>query len=215
MPAISIRRFTDRVVANYEGRCASSTTRQVKQVLRELSALKTKQGKPLVKRTSDLTDGAVNAWIKAYPDRTPVTLKSHLRCLSSLCTRAVKSGWLKLDPFDVDSIADWVRSDSRPAPPKRQWSRSPDDIRRVHAGHERGRQRRLGVRAIAGLYLHALSAGRPSGGSPAAGSLRFQSAVSDDHDPGKMDTASWGPANLVETQDGRFRGNSADRRSTR
>jgi integrase len=134
MPAISIARFKDKVVANYEGRgCAPSTVRQVRQVLRELMELKTKHGKPLVAKTSDLTDEAIGAWKKAFPDRTPVTLKSHLRCLSSLCTRAKKSGWLKLDPFDVDAIADWVREDCRPSAPKRQWSRSPDDIRRVFA----------------------------------------------------------------------------------
>ncbi|MHB8397379.1 MAG: tyrosine-type recombinase/integrase [Candidatus Limnocylindrales bacterium] len=113
------------MILNYQGRgCAKSTIRQVEQVLRELAAVG-------VKQTSQITDEAISRWIQAWPDRTPETLKSHLRCISSLCTRAKKHGFLRLDPFDVDSIGDWVRQDGRPSAPRRRWSKSADEVRRV------------------------------------------------------------------------------------
>ena len=58
--------------------------------------------------TSDLTDGTIARWVQAFPHRTPATLKSHLRCLSSLCTRARKKGYIRLDPFEVDGVSSWV-----------------------------------------------------------------------------------------------------------
>ena len=125
MPAITIARFTDEVVLNYEGRgCGASTIRQVCQVLRELSTVG-------VTKTSGLTDEAISRWIKAFPERTPVTFKSHLRCLSALCTRAKKKGYIRVDPFDVDAISDWVRADSRPSPPRRRWSKTQEEVRRI------------------------------------------------------------------------------------
>ena len=66
-------------------------------------------GKPIVRSTQDLNDLTIAAWLTAWPARTPVTFKSHLRCLSSLCTRAKKKGYLRIDPFDIDSIADLMR----------------------------------------------------------------------------------------------------------
>ena len=59
-----------------------------------------------------------------------MTFKSHLRCFSSLCGRAKKKGYLRVNPFDVDSISDWIRRQAS-LTPRRQWSRSPEDVRRV------------------------------------------------------------------------------------
>jgi len=131
MSAISIIRFEREVVANYQGRGrAPKTVRQVQQVLRELRAVG-------VTRTNQVNSQAIERWIAAWPDRTPETFRSHLRCLSSLCTRLKKLGLVRLDPFEVDGVADWMRLDSRPAAPRRRWSKPADQIRAVYAVAER------------------------------------------------------------------------------
>ena len=86
MTAISINRFECEVVANYraKGR-APKTISQIEQVLDELREVG-------VSRTNHVTTAAIERWITAWPDRTPVTFRSHLRCLSGLCTRLAKAG---------------------------------------------------------------------------------------------------------------------------
>jgi integrase len=139
MEALPIAQFTRRLVDVYEGRdCARSTIRQIAQVLREFSELErldqaTGAKVPLVLTTADLTDEAIAAWKKAFPARTPVTTRSHLRCLRSVCAWAVSRGFLEQTPFDRFRIRDWTRSDSRQAAPRRVWSISPDETRRVLA----------------------------------------------------------------------------------
>jgi len=127
MSAISIIRFEREVIANYQGRGrAPKTIRQIEQVLRELRAVG-------VVRTNQVDSTAIERWIAAWPARTPETFRSHLRCLSSLCTRLKKLGLVRLDPFEVDGVADWMRLDSRQSAPQRRWSKPADQIRAVLA----------------------------------------------------------------------------------
>jgi integrase len=127
MPAIPIARFEREVIENYLGRGKSpNTTKQFRQILRELSAVG-------VAKTSHVTDTAICRWIAAWPERSPETFKSHLRALSSLCTRMKKKGYLRIDPFDVDGISEWIRADARPSKPRRRWSKPADEIKRVLA----------------------------------------------------------------------------------
>jgi integrase len=127
MPSLTIEEFEADVLLTYLGRGRSKkTTTQIKQVLRELRAVG-------VARTGDITDTAIARWMLAWPNRTPETSKSHLRCLSALCTRLRKKGLIDVDPFEVDSVSSWVRDDSRPSPPRRRYSKPPADVRKVLA----------------------------------------------------------------------------------
>lgn len=125
MPAITIEALTDKIVLDYLGRdCAPSTLRQVNQVLRELA----ESG---VRTSYQLDNEAIARWRLARPQRGAETTRSHLRCLSAICTIALHNGWIRRDPFDLHSVRDRVRGDARPRPPRRQYHRTPDEIRRV------------------------------------------------------------------------------------
>jgi integrase len=157
MPSIPIAEFVKEVVAVYEGKGrAAVTIRQIRQVLRELEEVG-------VNQTSQVTDSAISRWIQAFPERTPVTLKSHLRSLSSLCTRMVKKNYIDLDPFEVDPVSEWVRPDGRPAPPRRRWSKSPEQIKAVFARADSeaagGSWEASRLRAF--IYTLFLTGGRP------------------------------------------------------
>jgi integrase len=163
MPAIPIERFTEKIALIYEGReCAASTIRQIKQVLREFSELKAK-GRRVVRTTADLTDEAIAHWRKAFPHRTPVTARSHLRCLHSICAWAITRNFLKHSPFERFGVNDWGRQDSRPGPPRRQWSISPAETRRVLslASQEASRGSWEAARLEAYVYTLFLSGARP------------------------------------------------------
>jgi integrase len=130
MPSITIDEFRTRVLHRYEARGRAHKTRtQIKQVLRELAAVG-------VCETGQITDTAIEDWILAWPERSPVTFKSHLRCLCALCSVMKKKDWIPLDPFIDDPVASWLRDDSRPSPPRRRYSLSPGDVRRILARAE-------------------------------------------------------------------------------
>ena len=61
--------------------------------------------------------------------------------------RAHKKGWLRVDPFEADDVDQWIRPDARPASPRRRWSKSPEDIRRLLAAAD--------ARAKSGSWLAA------------------------------------------------------------
>ena len=127
MPNVPITRFQAEISKNYSARGrAPKTVKQIDQVLQEL-------GRVGVSKTHHLGHVAITDWIAAWPERTPVTFRSHLRCLSAICTRAVEWGYLRRDPFEKSGISDWIRADSRPAPPKRRWSKPAEQIRAVLA----------------------------------------------------------------------------------
>lgn len=119
--------FAHRVVLDYLGRdAAPSTVRQVKQVLRELAAAG-------VSESYQIDNTAIARWRLAHPSRGTETIKSHLRCLSAICTIAAHEGWIERDPFDLHSVKDRVRADARPKGPRRQYHRTPDEIREMLA----------------------------------------------------------------------------------
>jgi integrase len=125
MPAIAIARFEDEALAVHAGKDhAPSTVRQVKQVLREFREVG-------ARRTSDFTGARISAWKAAHPERTPVTTRSHLRCLRALCERMVRLGYLRVNPLVIDPIRDWARDDAPTARPRRQWALGASDVRRV------------------------------------------------------------------------------------
>ena len=157
MPSVSIARFETEIIKNYKAkRRAPKTVSQIKQVLRELRAVG-------VKHTSQVTDSAIADWIEAWPERSPETFRSHLRCLSAICTRLKKHGYVRLDPFEVDGVADWMRLDSRPSAPKRRWSKPADQVRRVLAlaDEEAAAGEWIAERDRAYAYTLFLTGGRP------------------------------------------------------
>lgn len=122
---VSIEQFERELIAIHGAKDhAASTVRQVRQVLREFRAVG-------VATTADLTPAAIARWKRAWPDRTPVTAASHLRCLRAICERARKEGHLAVNPFQVDPIEEWVRPDAPTARPPRRWSVSPAEVRAV------------------------------------------------------------------------------------
>jgi integrase len=125
MPSIAIARFVENVVEVYSGRSsAPSTLRQVRQVLRELTEVG-------VKKSGDIGPESIARWLNKWPLRSPETAQSHLRCLSGICTYGVFKGFIRKDPFDLYSVKEYVRADSRPPSVKRQFSRPGADIRRL------------------------------------------------------------------------------------
>lgn len=125
MPVISITDLREELLKRLLARGRAKKTRtQVIQVLRELEAVG-------VADSGDITDSAIDDWILAWPDRTPVTFQSHLRCLSGICTVARKRGWIAIDPFADDPPSAWMRLDSRPSPPRRLYAKLPDETRRL------------------------------------------------------------------------------------
>lgn len=127
MTSLPIEEFRKRILQRYAAKGKKKKTiTQIEQVLRELVAVN-------VHETADITDEAIERWLLAWPTRTPVTFKSHLRCLSALCTIMRKKDWIDVDPFVDEPVSAWMRDDSRPAPPRRRYSKSPDDVRRIFA----------------------------------------------------------------------------------
>lgn len=125
MPAITIAAFEREIRSHHAGKDhAPSTLRQVDFLLRELRAAG-------VRRTSDIRTSTITEIKRRNPRWSPASLRSYLRALRAMCRRAKKSGWLRVDPFDLDPIPTWVRDDARAAPAKRHWSLGPAEIRRV------------------------------------------------------------------------------------
>jgi integrase len=62
-----------------------------------------------VRKTSDLTAPAISRWLQAYPDRKPVTTFSLLSSFRRACSYAKLQGWLRVSPFQVRSLENWVR----------------------------------------------------------------------------------------------------------
>lgn len=106
MRSLKFAQFQAEVLSLYEPPIrAKGTWRQMRQVLTEFAKLSG------IKTTADLGAPAIAAWIRAYPDRTPVRAASLLRSLSAACTYAAKAGYLRFDPFDFRGVNDWVRAD--------------------------------------------------------------------------------------------------------
>jgi integrase len=166
MPAVSISRFADELLAFYSPpRRQPKTRRQVAQVLRELTEIKG------LKTTADLRTASIVKWMDLHPLRSAVTTKSLLRCMQAVCAYAVGEGYLKQSPFDRHKVNTWIRDDAAPVQKRPLRHRSPDDIASVldladaeaqSGGWESCRLRALvyvyaylGLRAAEALHLWA------------------------------------------------------------
>lgn len=124
MPSIPIDRFARECEALYTPPIrAKATLTHVRQVLREIQELDD------VNTTEDLTPAMIARWIAAYPDRSAERATTNLRCLSALCTFAVASRYLDVDPFDFRAPKVWMRADAKPsARAGKKLHRSRDEI---------------------------------------------------------------------------------------
>jgi len=145
---------------------APSTRRKLEQVFDLVEDLD-------VKTTADLTPGLIARFIEARPPgQSPQTLAALLRVIRSMSNQAVMMGYLRVSPFALRRVSQWVGRMPRPAA-KQHFSR--EEIRRVldlmrhdietTQGWAQWRSRRLyaltatvaycGLRRNEALYLHA------------------------------------------------------------
>ncbi|HKM54167.1 MAG TPA: hypothetical protein VJY33_12225, partial [Isosphaeraceae bacterium] len=121
--AIPFDRFRDELLRLYDPpHRAAATRRQIRSVLDLVTALG-------VKTTADLTSAMVARFIEARPPgQSPRTLQSYLRVLRGICNNAVINGYLRISPFALRRVSQWLGRIGRPAE-KKHYSR--DQIRRV------------------------------------------------------------------------------------
>ena len=82
-----------------------------------------------VESSADFTTGLLARLCEAFPsERSARTLQKHLRYLRVIANHAVNNGWLKVSPFTVQPLRQWVPRVGPPAPKK--WF-APQDVRRV------------------------------------------------------------------------------------
>jgi len=125
MPAISIARLTDELMALYAPPLRErSTRRQVAQVLREFREAG-------VKKSSDFRPVAIARWMELHPERTAVTARSLLRCLRVVLNYCTSCGYLKQSPLEWRKAKDWIRADAGPAPKSRPGHRTLAEVTRV------------------------------------------------------------------------------------
>lgn len=79
--------------------------------------------------TADFTTGLLARVCESFPpERSARTLQKHLRYLRVIANHAVANGWLKVSPFTVRPLRQWVPRIGPPAPKK--WF-PPEDVRKV------------------------------------------------------------------------------------
>lgn len=102
MPAVPFGRLVDEVLALYDTPLRRPATRaKMRQALAEFAAH--------CRSTRDITPGAIAAWLKAHPDRSPTTADSVLRSFRAACSYAAAQGYLKSSPFAYRKT--WVEPD--------------------------------------------------------------------------------------------------------
>lgn len=115
MPKIAFPRFRAEVLELYRPPLrARNTWFKVRQVLDLTGALSG------VKTTADLTPATVARFIRIDPGWAPATVKGLLSYLSPLCRYAAKMGYVRISPFEVRPIKEWLlacepREDARPS----------------------------------------------------------------------------------------------------
>ena len=166
--AIPFDRFITEVLRVYDPpHRAAATRRQMRSVLEQIARLK-------VKTTADLTPALVARFIESRPPgQSPRTLQTLLRVVRGICNQAVINGYLRVSPFALRRVSQWL---GRIGPPAEKKHYSRDQIRRVltlmaqdvqeTTGWSQWRARRLyaltatvaycGLRASEALYLHAM-----------------------------------------------------------
>ena len=168
MRPIPFARFKVEVLALYGSpHRAPSTRRKLEQVLKLVEDLG-------VKTTADLTPGLVARFIEARPPgQSPQTLAALLRVVRSMSNQAVVMGYLRVSPFALRRVSQWV---GRIGPPKPKLWFKAEQVRRVldlmardvseTQGWAQWRSRRLlaltstvalaGLRASEAQYLHVV-----------------------------------------------------------
>ncbi len=121
--AMPFDRFSTELLRLYDPpHRAPATRRQVKHVLELAAALG-------VKTTADLTCAMVAEFIERRPPgQSPRTLHTMMRVLRVIVNFAVANGWLKVSPFTIRPLRQWVPRLGPPAPKK--WFPAAD-VRRV------------------------------------------------------------------------------------
>ena len=97
-------RFTDELLELYRPPLRSpSTYRQMKHMLDLV-------GKSGVEATGDMTIQTIARLVASMPpELSPHTVLTMLRCIRTTCSVAVKSGYLRVNPFSIRPIGKWVR----------------------------------------------------------------------------------------------------------
>jgi len=173
--AVPFDRFATELLRLYDPpHRAPATRRQVKKVLALVAELGAES-------TADLTPVLCARFIETRPPgQSPRTLQTLLRVLRGICNQAVINGYLRVSPFALRRVSQWV---GRIGPPleKKHFSRA--EIRRVLTlmaadvdttnGWSQWRARRLyaltatvaytGIRNSVALYLHAADVDLTSG----------------------------------------------------
>lgn len=107
---------------------AVATYRKIRQVINEFEI------HAKCKLASDLTAPAVSKWLQKFPDRKPVTTFTLLSSLRRACNYAQKNGWLRVTPFEVRKLNDWVRDyDPGDDEEAKERHHSIEDLRKVLA----------------------------------------------------------------------------------
>ncbi len=121
--AIPFDQFTAELLRLYAPpHRAQATRRQMRMVLDQVAALE-------VKTTADLTSTLVARFIEARPPgQSPRTLHTVLRVLRAICNQAVITGGLRVSPFALRRVSQWV---GRLGPPTQKKHYSREEIRRV------------------------------------------------------------------------------------
>jgi len=114
--------FVDEFMLGYSpSQRAKTTRRMVSDVIRDVTALG-------VQSTTDLTVATVNRYLASMsPNLSPNTVRGRLRYLQVVCTYAFRCGYVRISPFLIKPLRQWVR----PAPPRGKKFHDPHDIAKV------------------------------------------------------------------------------------
>src|SRR5271157_6271763 len=101
--SIPFDQFTAEILRLYDPpHRATATRRQMRYVLEQVAAVE-------VKTTADLTPALVARFVESRPPgQSPRTLHSVLRVLRAICNQAVLTGYLRVSPFALRRVSQWV-----------------------------------------------------------------------------------------------------------
>ena len=156
MPAVTIAHFAGEILGNAVRRGLADSTAAAKGSgpARALAASTTTRVRHCVRKTSDLTEKTIGAWIEAFPARSVGTVKSHLRALRDDAA-SLQEGLAPRRPVrgrrrrPVDQAR---RPACVPTPPVVEIARGYPSTAR--SGRRSGEERILACRARPGLCIH-------------------------------------------------------------
>lgn len=114
--------FTHELLLNYDPSLrAKGTRRAMEDVLKALTALG-------VQSTADLTVGLIAKYVAAQPQHlSGQTVTGRLRYLQTACTYAFKSGYVRMSPFLIKPMRQWIRK----TPPRRKQFHTQAEVHKV------------------------------------------------------------------------------------